>query len=458
MNQSKAADAPRQDEASGPSHIDIAFACTLLRMVRGHRANLDAMNGLMSSVIWRRIAEAVAESQNKLVTLEVAAKAAKGQNGELIRSAIERAKPIVLATPDDPVGDSAPSKPVYATLEDAILAGGKMEYFWEGYIPKASLSLLAAPGGVGKTRLALAIARILWLGLPMPDGTPNPYPAGTTTIWYMSDRNFAETGEAATIMGFPTFAIHLNTLKETPFDLPDFDDPATINALRDQIRDSNAAIVFIDTITYATSKNQNKADEAKSAFDPIIKLAVETGVPVLALAHLNASGGVLGRRIEERARSVLSLTQPDPDGQPNRRRLEVSKSAMKKPKPIGITFNDLDLTFDDSPPCEPDVEQPKKRGPKTTKAHEHAKWLEQALRDGPKLWVALRDEGDEAGISESSLYNGKSAFPKAFPGRLIETYKATTPKTRDKELVHWHIITQPYVVAMDSELNEESST
>ena len=54
----------------------------------------------------------------------------------------------------------------------------------------------------------------------------------------------------------------------------------------------------------------------------------------------------LGRRIVEKARVVIKMTQPDPEGQPNRRRLWVDKTAIQKPPPLGITMtndgNDVD--------------------------------------------------------------------------------------------------------------------
>src|SRR5436305_334962 len=79
---------------------------------------------------------------------------------------------------------------------------------------------------------------------------------------------------------------------------------------------------------------------ARRAFDSTLQGSAEPGVPIVALTHRNKDGEALGRRITERARSVLSLTCPDPDGQPDRRRFWVSKSATKKPPPLGITIKE----------------------------------------------------------------------------------------------------------------------
>ena len=114
-----------------------------------------------------------------------------------------------------------------------------------------------------------------------------------------------------------------------------------------------------------------------------MQLAATTGVPVLGMTHLNKEGETLGRRISERARSVMMISLPDKDGQPNRRKFWVEKAAIKKPDPLGITFTDQSNDYDDDPPSAPDEPQ-KKRGPSPAKSTQMAEWLYDQLSSGGK--------------------------------------------------------------------------
>jgi AAA domain len=318
----------------------------------------------------------------------------------------------------------------YATLADAHSLIGDMKWAWERWVPAGSMSLLASIGGGGKTRTAMDLARRLWFGLPMPDDSPNPFPAGTPTLWVMYDRNWSETTNVVRNFGMPLEAVLLGSPKDDPLGLTDWDGPGATDALKQQIIDQKPGLVIVDTITYATSKNTAKAEEAKTAFDAIIQLAAETGVAVLALTHLNKEGEVLNRRIIERARSVISLTQPDSKGQPDRRRIWVSKSAVKPPDALGITFTDSSNEYDDHPPEEAETPQ-KRRGPAPTKSSEAAMWLADQLSRGAVAVGRLVDLARADGIlvspsaqmpkpSISGLYNARDRVPAIKPGFRVD--------------------------------------
>jgi hypothetical protein len=354
--------------------------------------------------------------------------------------------------------------PVYATLADAIAQIGDIRWVWPSWIPAGSMSLLAARAGEGKTRTCMELVRRLWYGLPWPDGSPNPFPAQTRTLWVLVDRNWQETADVAKSFGVPLEAILLNSLQETPLVTPDLDQERTIQALAQQIRDEQPALVIIDTITYATAKNTARAEEAKAAFDGIMQLAAETGVAILALAHLNREGEVLNRRITERARSVLSLSCPDPENQPDRRRFWVSKTAVKRPTALGVTFKDECNEFDDVPPEAPEEEGPKRRGPSPTKGTQFAAWLWDQLQKGPTavldLITAARDEGLLVGPTEatpkpsiSPLYAAKDRLAAMHPGHVVDEFQAPVGQSL-RALKHWRI-TATQASPGDSESNDD---
>ena len=66
----------------------------------------------------------------------------------------------------------------------------------------------------------------------------------------------------------------------------------------------------------------------------------------LGLTHLSVNKEALGRRIVEKSRSVIMMTQPDAEGQRDRRRLWVDKTAVQKPPPLGVTMKDAGNDYD----------------------------------------------------------------------------------------------------------------
>ncbi len=323
----------------------------------------------------------------------------------------------------------------YHTLADAISLLGDQTWFWDQWIPSGCLSLLAAVGGGGKTRTAADWCKILWFGLPMPDGSTNPHPPGTKTLWLMYDRNFQSTAKVFREYGIPLEAAILPVTRENrPTNVPNFDDPDFYESLEEQVRDQKPGLILVDTITFASNYNTARAEEAKRAFDPLILLATETGVPVLGLTHLNKDKQVLNVRITERARSVLLIRLPDP-AQPNRRRLWVDKCEVEKPPPLGITMTPTGNEYDNNPPDEAE-EQPGKRGPKPAKSTQHAEWLVEQLSRGPtnvsKLVEAARTDGvltkptaEKPKPAISPLYNAKDRVPFVKAGWSIYEDKSS---------------------------------
>ncbi len=109
------------------------------------------------------------------------------------------------------------------------------------------------------------------------------------------------------------------------------------------------------------------------------------------------------------------LNLPDKEGQPNRRKLWIEKTAVKKPDPLGITFTDTASEYDNNPPTAPDEPQ-NKRGPKPTRSLELAVWLFDKLKPGPMrvraiVQAACYDKKLKEDASISPLYDAKKRIP-----------------------------------------------
>ena len=317
------------------------------------------------------------------------------------------------ADADGPPPEAAPVG-CYATLADIARIVSDQPWLWRGWIAHGVLNVVASEPGTGKTRFALDLARRLYFGLPWPDGQANELPAGTRTLWVQGDRNFAEMLQAARDFGLPDEAVTLGSSPEEPTGALDLDDPETLDALAGRIEAVRPALVVIDTVGMVTARNLCRPEEARAFFGPIMELAGKLGVAVLGQTHLSKGGEALGRRIVEKARVVIKMTQPDPEGQRDRRRLWVDKTAVTKPPALGITMGDAGNDYDSCPPTEPEA-APRRPGPPPAKLTACKEWLAGRLTPNPARVSELRKGAAEAGLisseqSAGTLYAARDAL------------------------------------------------
>jgi hypothetical protein len=287
-----------------------------------------------------------------------------------------------------------------ATLDDLKRMVTDTSWPWPGWLAAGVINSLAADPGVGKTLLAMNLARVLWHGWPWPDGQTNPFPAGTKTLWVPGDRHYTQLIDLAGRYDLPGEALLFNAPPDRPGDGLDLDEPEVLDALRQRIERQSPGLVVVDTVGMTTDRNLCRPEDARAYFGPLMAMAGHTGVPFLLLTHLSRDAQALGRRIVGASRVVWKLTCPDPDGQPNRRKFWVDKSCAAKPPSLGMTITDEGCTFDDSPPGE---DAP--RGPRPAPRLEDCKaWLTATLANGPKPVKVVRAAAEEKGFSTYVLY------------------------------------------------------
>ncbi len=297
----------------------------------------------------------------------------------------------------------------YATLADVAKTVSSQPWLWNGWLAQGVLNVLASDPGIGKTRFSLDLARRLHYQLPWPDGQPNILPAGSRTLWVQGDRNFAEMLQATRDFGVPHESVLLGSSPDEPFGSLDLDDPETIAALELRIRESGAVLAIIDTVGMCTSRNLTRPDEAREFFAPLLEMCCRSQATLLAQTHLSANKEALGRRIVEKARALLKMTQPDPTGQPNRRRLWVDKSAVLKPRALGITMGNNGNEYDFEPPEETEL-VPRKTGRSSEKLDACKTWLLAFLTPDPARVGVIRRAAEEAQHTIGTLYAARVAL------------------------------------------------
>jgi hypothetical protein len=325
----------------------------------------------------------------------------RSDRDDLIRMMIE-------ADPDGPPPVAELTR-TYATLADIAKIVAAQPWVWRNWLAAGVLNAIASEPGTGKSRFGLDLARRLWLGLPWPDGQENTFPPETRTLWVQGDRNFAELLQASRDFGLPDEAVAFGTSPDDPTGGLDLDDEATLEALGEHIQAAQPALVILDTVGMVTASNLCRPEEARAFFAPIMELAGKTGAAFVGLTHLSANKEALGRRIVEKARVVLKMTQPDPIGQENRRRLWVDKSAVVKPLPLGITMKSDGNDYDFDPPTEPEPVT-RKRGPVPEKLEACKAWLADRLGGGDARVSEVRSDGEKAGYVAATLYAARDSL------------------------------------------------
>lgn len=214
-----------------------------------------------------------------------------------------------------------------ADLTDADL------WVWPNWIPKGQISIVAAPGGIGKTTFCLDLFRRIRAGLTWPDGTTIDLHRDSKILIIPADYNHAEIKINCRRFGISLDSVFLNTTPKDPHGGCLLASPDDYQQLRERIHRIKPLFVVIDTIGASTPLNLDSSQDANNVYRPLQEIAVETGTAFICISHTNNSGGVLGKRGTDKARVVILMT-PSED-EPNRLRVEVSKSWAKKPDPLG---------------------------------------------------------------------------------------------------------------------------
>jgi KaiC/GvpD/RAD55 family RecA-like ATPase len=375
-----------------------SYEAWVLRRILGGVAIDGDIDGMAAG--WRPVAEKLLacplEDRGTLMDWYLMARS----DGDAIFRAVSDAVPSAPAPP----GEAAEADPS-ATLADVCRLDGDRSWPWPGWLPRASLTALASDPGIGKTLLAMTLSREIWRGSTWPDGQPPTFPQGTRTLWVPGDQHFGQLVEVAAAYGLPPEAIVLNGSPDDPTGRLFLDDIESIEALRRRVIRHTPALVVIDTVGMTTDRNLGKPEEARQYFEPLMKIANEHRTSFLLLTHLSKdSQQALGRRIVGASRVVWKLTQPDPEGQPDRRKLWVDKSYALKPPALGMTIAAEGCTFDAQPPEGPSKD---KGGRAPAKLEACKQWLLERLTPLAVPVAELRSGAEERGFSPTVLYAAK---------------------------------------------------
>lgn len=165
------------------------------------------------------------------------------------------------------------------------------EFLWDNRIPLGSLTVLAGRGGTFKSTFTTHLAAEASLGrLP---GDRHGDPVSTLLIGHEDSPEhvvtprFVAAGADISRVTFVTVGIQVgDTITPTMPNLPE-----DIELIRAKIEQYGAELVIIDPITSLIRGNLYNAGDVREVLNALLGLAIDTGVAVVLVMHVNKGGG-----------------------------------------------------------------------------------------------------------------------------------------------------------------------
>jgi hypothetical protein len=209
-------------------------------------------------------------------------------------------------------------------------------WLWEGFLPKATLTLLGGAIQAGKSTIAMSLAATVSNGGLWPDGTRCTMP-GNVIFW--SSEEVVKSVVKPRLMAVGANTSRILTIESSLDEHGEpcaFDPAQDIPLLRKAILDlGSVSLVIIDPMITAVSGDTNKANDVRRSLKPIVDLAEEFDCTVLGIHHLakNSEGKSTNDRMlgsqafAAMARIVLVAAK---DENSDNRVLAISKSNISK--------------------------------------------------------------------------------------------------------------------------------
>lgn len=318
------------------------------------------------------------------------------------------------------------ASPVLTRLSDVV--SRPVEWLWPGRFAIGKLTLLAGDPGLGKSFVTLEMAARVSAGRPWPDRRAEAFPAGDVillsaeddledTIRPRLDAALADVTRIHAIQGVNWYDEETDSSHVKSFNL-EGDLPALESAVRTAI---DCRLVIIDPITaFCGRADSHKNADIRGLLAPLSKLASDYRVAVVAVTHLNKSGGAnalyraMGSLAFVAAARAVWLVTKDADS-PSRRLMLPAKNNLG-PDIDGLAYSLMPgeqggaaIVAWESDPVRVSADDAlaahERKGNKREKGKVEASgdWLKEQLRDGPLPKMELDRRARDAGMSWASV-------------------------------------------------------
>ena len=244
----------------------------------------------------------------------------------------------------------------YPSLRDVPRGVASVHWLWPSWVPHGTVTLLAAAPGVGKSLVALDLARRIVQGDPFPDGAPVPQP-GSPVLLVDAEGSLGLLRQRVDAWQIDPGLLYLmnDPRSVSAADLGTLDG---LKRLLDMCVVIRPALVIVDSLASAAQRSETSVKAAREILGSLSRIADTLDTAVLVIHHLRKRHPASAFRppsaadlrgsshLTAVARSILLLSPegpagglvpvPDPNGP---RRLAVVKSNLcPLPPPLSLAL------------------------------------------------------------------------------------------------------------------------
>lgn len=298
----------------------------------------------------------------------------------------------------------------YETLADIGPTLKEVEWFWENWVPKGLLTLLAAEAGVGKTNVALDLARRVIGGLEAPDG--GSLATKSRNVIYIDAEGFL----SVIYMRCKAWGMDLGKfypLRRPSREMIDLNTGKYQDELIDMCGAIKPDLLIVDSLSTISLKGENSIEDMREILNYLADLAASFNLAIMLIHHLRKESNTNTRlaitqndlrgsgHIAMMSRSLLGLhmaTAGDPNGP---RKLRVLKTNLcPYPKPLVMAFipspNDPAVSLVDYGEAKtPEIPE--------NLTGECAKWLISLVKAHPRTYGTLCKLGAKNNYNETLI-------------------------------------------------------
>jgi hypothetical protein len=321
----------------------------------------------------------------------------------------------------------------------------QLQWLWERWLALYKLVILEGDPGLGKSALILDLGARLSAGLPFPDGFPCE-PAGVVLI-------SAEDGLADTIRprldaaGADTSRIvALATVKGEDGYERFISIPEDIPLIEQAARRVGAKLIVVDPLMAFLSSNVNsyRDQDVRRALAPLSKMAERLGTAVVVIRHPNKGthtnplyrgGGSIG--IIGAARMAF-LVAKDPQDEERRVLAPTKNNLARAPKSLMFALKGtesgavrVNWLGESEVSAEELLATPQDKENSGAQS-EAIEFVNDVLSDGPVAAGQVKEEAEDAGISERTLARAKKKLK-------VKSYREGESGGRGKGLWLWKL-------------------
>ncbi len=172
----------------------------------------------------------------------------------------------------------------YPSLHDLSGRFPPVDWLWPSWIPRGMLTLLGAAPGVGKSFVALDLARRLIHGEPFPDGAPVLQP-GSNVLIVDAEGAPALLNWRAQAWGLDSSHLYL-MLSPDRTGFIDLSQGKQLIQLGRMIGNIRPALVVVDSLAAATSRGETSLQGARDILGALSGMARQAHIALLVIHHL----------------------------------------------------------------------------------------------------------------------------------------------------------------------------